>query len=82
MENAMKGDFSRLMFSRKKHYVKVNMQQGGVQLDADWIEQNDIHNYRDRISLREIIGEHGTVVQNDGFRIVIIITQIHISFVS
>jgi hypothetical protein len=45
------------------------MQQGRVQLDADWNEQNDIHNYHDRIFLQENIGECGTTVQNDGFRI-------------
>ncbi|MDP9288851.1 MAG: DUF6519 domain-containing protein [Thermoproteota archaeon] len=65
----MKGDFSRFTFLSKKHYVKVNMQQERVQLDADWNEQNEIHNYRDRISLQEIIGESGTAVQNDGFGI-------------
>jgi hypothetical protein len=65
----MKGDFSRLTFSNKKHYTKVNMQQGRVQLDADWNEQNDIYNYRQRIILREIIGKSGTTLENDGFRI-------------
>ena len=65
----MKGDFSRITFSRKKHYVKVNMQQGRVQTDADWNEQSDINNHNNRISLQEIIGESGTAVANDGFKI-------------
>ena len=35
----MKGDFSRITFDPKKHYSRVLMQQGRVQLDADWNEQ-------------------------------------------
>ena len=30
----MKGDFSRITFDPKKHYSRVLMQQGRVQLDA------------------------------------------------
>ena len=35
----MKGDFSRFTFDARKHYSRVLMQQGRVQLDADWNEQ-------------------------------------------
>ena len=35
----MKGDFSRLTFDPTKHFSGVRMQQGRVQLDADWNEQ-------------------------------------------
>jgi hypothetical protein len=38
----MKGDFSRFTFKKEKHYSSVRMQQGRVQLDADWNEQMDI----------------------------------------
>ena len=38
----MKGDFTRLTFRRDKHYRGVLLQQGRVQLDADWNEQVDI----------------------------------------
>ena len=35
----MKGDFSRRTFDPQKHFSRVLMQQGRVQLDADWNEQ-------------------------------------------
>ncbi len=35
----MKGDFSRVTFDPSKHFLRVLMQQGRVQLDADWNEQ-------------------------------------------
>jgi hypothetical protein len=38
----MKGDFTRDTFHSKKNFTGVLMQQGRVQLDADWNEQNDI----------------------------------------
>ncbi len=38
----MSGDFSRSTFDPKKHSSGVRMQQGRVQLDADWNEQADI----------------------------------------
>jgi hypothetical protein len=38
----MKIDISRDSYQRFKHYTRVLMQQGRVQLDADWNEQIDI----------------------------------------
>ena len=38
----MKGDFTRDTFKKEKHYSGVRMQQGRVQVDADWNEQVDI----------------------------------------
>ncbi len=38
----MKGDFSRDTFDPKKHFLRVLMQQGRVQIDADWNEQVSI----------------------------------------
>jgi hypothetical protein len=35
----MKGDFSRLTFRPKQHYLRVLQQQGRPTLDADWNEQ-------------------------------------------
>ena len=35
----MKGDFSRDTFDPDRHFSRVLMQQGRVQLDADWNEQ-------------------------------------------
>ena len=38
----MKGDFTRDTFDAAKHFSRVLMQQGQVQLDADWNEQTSI----------------------------------------
>ena len=65
----MKGDFSRSTFRKKKHYRKVNMQQGRVQLDSDWNEQIDIQTHYERTALQDIIGKSGTVNGNNGFYI-------------
>jgi hypothetical protein len=65
----MKADITRKTFRKKKHYSKVNMQQGRVQVDADWNEQIDIQVHHDRTSLRDIIGETGAPHDNAGFKI-------------
>ncbi|HEX6608229.1 MAG TPA: DUF6519 domain-containing protein, partial [Chloroflexia bacterium] len=38
----MQGDITRSTFRPENHYDGVRMQQGRVQLDADWNEQVDI----------------------------------------
>lgn len=65
----MKGDFTRSTFDKKKHYNSVNMQQGRVQVDADWNEQNDINSHHERTFLRDILGKSGTLDKDDGFKI-------------
>jgi hypothetical protein len=55
----MKGDFSRSTFSPRKHYSRVLMQQGRVQLDADWNEQGDVFVYYLRALAADLIGSHG-----------------------
>ncbi len=55
----MNGDFSRLTFDKKKHYSGVLMQQGRVQVDADWNEQQAINLYRTETGVKEIIGPTG-----------------------
>ena len=52
----MKGDFSRSSFDPHKHYTSVRMQQGRVQLDADWNEQADIVLHHLRSQLKDLIG--------------------------
>jgi hypothetical protein len=52
----MKGDFSRNTFKPDKHYRGVLMQQGRVQLDADWNEWNDILDRHWRSETIDIIG--------------------------
>jgi hypothetical protein len=52
----MKGDFTRSTFRAKKHYSSVRMQQGRLQLDADWNEQADIQTYLLQTRSQDIIG--------------------------
>lgn len=63
----MKGDFTRSTFDKKKHYSSVRMQQGRVQLDADWNEQVDIQKYLLEQSLQDVVGPCGAPLQNPGF---------------
>jgi hypothetical protein len=65
----MKGDFSRYTFDKKKHYNGVLMQQGRVQLDADWNEQQAIDRYRTEIQGTDVIGPCGAPWDNPGFKI-------------
>ncbi len=65
----MQGDFSRLTFDPRKHYRGVRMQQGRVQLDADWNEQIDILNYFFETQLKDILGSSGAPQGTAGFKI-------------
>src|SRR3954454_357754 len=56
----MKGDFSRRTFAAQKHYSGVLMQQGRVQVDADFNEQQAIGRHRDETETRDVIGLCGT----------------------
>ena len=44
----MRGDFSRVSFRPENHFSGVLLQQGRVQLDAEFNEHVDIEAYRDR----------------------------------
>lgn len=67
----MKGDFTRMTFDPKKHYHGVLMQQGRVQLDADWNEQLDIEAHRVETETRDVIGACGTPIDQPGFTLVV-----------
>lgn len=54
----MKGDFSRDTFNLKKNFSRVLMQQGRVQLDADWNEQSAILLHYLRTLAKDLIGPH------------------------
>jgi hypothetical protein len=56
----VKGDFSRDTFSPRKHYSAVLMQQGRVQVDADWNEQRAIDRHRIEAEARDLFGPSGT----------------------
>ncbi|TFW31748.1 DUF6519 domain-containing protein [Massilia horti] len=61
----MKGDFTRNTFDSAMHFSRVLMQQGRVQLDADWNEQADIVLHLLRSLTSDLIGPHGGA--GDGF---------------
>jgi hypothetical protein len=65
----MKGDFSRQLFDPKKHYNRVLMQQGRVQLDADWNEQADISLYQSETKMLDLTGGCGGPLHNAAFGI-------------
>jgi hypothetical protein len=65
----MKGDFTRTTFEPKRHYSSVRMQQGRVQLDADWNEQLDIAAHRVETEALDVIGRCGAPLHNAGLQI-------------
>lgn len=66
----MKGDFSRLTFDPARHFSGVRMQQGRVQLDADWNEQVDLARARVETGTVDEVGHCGGPLHDAGFRIV------------
>jgi hypothetical protein len=65
----MKGDFSRQTFDRAKHYSAVLKQQGRVDVDADWNEQQAINRHRVETEAIDVIGHCGAPVNDAGFEI-------------
>jgi hypothetical protein len=65
----MKGDFTRDTFETGNYFSRVLMQQGRVQLDADWNEQTDIFWHYLRLLASDIIGAHGGPRNRLGFKI-------------
>ncbi len=66
----MKGDFTRSTFKKENHYHGVLMQQGRVQLDADWNEQLDITAHRTETGTKDILGHCAAPIHYAGFRLV------------
>jgi hypothetical protein len=64
----MKGDFTRDTFKAGNHYQQILMQQGRVQVDADWNEQIAIAEHRDETAARDIIGRCGGPEENAAFK--------------
>ena len=62
----MKGDFTRDTFNPLKHFSRVLQQQGRVQLDADWNEQNAILLHYLRALAADLIGPFGGTEQAFG----------------
>jgi hypothetical protein len=67
----MSGDYSRFTDRPKRRYSGVLMQQGRVQLDADWNEQADIVRRRWETQARDTFGASGVprATTPDGFKI-------------
>ena len=65
----MKGDYSRDTFDPAKHFTRVLMQQGRVQLDADWNEQTSILLHYLQTLARDLIGPAGGPKDSLGFGI-------------
>ena len=61
----MKADLTRWTFEAAKHYRTVRMQQGRVQLDADWNEQQDITHHRVETETIDVVGEGAVPVGGD-----------------
>ena len=55
----MKADLSRNTFDPLKHFTRVLLQQGRVQLDTDWNEQTAILLRYLRSLAADVIGQHG-----------------------
>ena len=67
----MKGDFTRNTYDPRNHYSRVLMQQGRVQLDADWNEQGAIFSHYLRALARDLIGPHAAPAGSNGLQVVI-----------
>lgn len=65
----MKADLTRSTDRPDKHYRSVRMQQGRVQLDADWNEQQDILNRRIELETVDVIGHTGAPLAAPGFKL-------------
>ena len=74
----MKGDFTRNTFNPGQHYSSVRMQQGRVQLDADWNEQADIISHRTQIETTDAIGNCGAPLHNAAFGVVTDLTTLSV----
>ena len=72
----MKGDFSRNTFNPKKHYRSVLKQQGRVDVDADWNEQQAIHTRRIENEATDVIGGCGAPLHDAGFHIVASVSEL------
>lgn len=65
----MRGDFTRSTWKPGKHYSGVRLQQGRVQLDADWNEQVDIDAHLRETGVGDVVGRCGVPRQGGGFQV-------------
>jgi hypothetical protein len=65
----MQGDFTRDTFDRTRDFYRVLLQQGRVQVDADWNEQIAILLHRFETLVVDIFGPHGGPENSCGFAV-------------
>jgi hypothetical protein len=65
----MKGDFTRNTFDPEKHFLRVLMQQGRVQLDSDWNEQASILLHYLQTLATDLIGPYAGPEADWGFEV-------------
>ena len=75
MRDEFRGDFTRDTFHPEKTFSRVLMQQGRVQIDADWNEQVSIQLHYLRNLARDIGGEHWGPFQGKGFEISSVVAE-------
>ena len=69
MKGTLQGDFTRLRFDRSRRFSGVRMQQGRVQLDADWNELLDLLDGRIRTGTADLVGASGAPAGAAGFAV-------------
>jgi hypothetical protein len=69
IQGEFRGDFTRDTFDPSKRFSRVLMQQGRVQMDADWNEQTSILLHYLQTLAADLIGPHGGPEDNFGFEI-------------
>ena len=69
MNGDFKTDITRDTFQPFRHFSRVLMQQGRVQLDADWNEQVDILLHYLRIFIGDVIGPYPGAGAGDSFQV-------------
>jgi hypothetical protein len=70
MTGNRQGDFSRVLFDPRRRYRAVHMQQGRVQLDADWNAEADLLLDLIETGTRDLVGAHGGPAGAAGFGLV------------
>jgi hypothetical protein len=66
----MTADITRDTHRPSLGYSSVRLQQGRVQIDADWNEAEDIALRRDRVAARDIVGPSGVPEEAPGFALI------------
>ena len=67
----MRADITRSTYRPAKRFSGVRMQQGRVQLDADWNEQLDIQAHLDRTMTVDVVGPCGVPETGGGFQVAV-----------